>query len=217
MIYISMKRWGALVFKRYIKRHGKKLGPYYYENVRGNDGRVKSVYVGANPHNHPKHKVRKPLFALILVLILILALGGSLFFLQNKSYIIQKTAKAEPDFEADQILIKVLVRENEFIEKQLRIMNTGSEASKISVDVSGVSDLVSLSSKSFTINPGQTKILLLNFSSVIAAENIEHQPGIYVGKLVVSSEKAVKDIPVVVEIETKNILFDMNLNPVAIE
>ena len=29
-----------LVYKRYLHRHGKKLGPYYYENVRNADGKV---------------------------------------------------------------------------------------------------------------------------------------------------------------------------------
>jgi hypothetical protein len=61
-----------LAFKRYIHRHGKKLGPYYYENVRDKSGSVKTVYLGTNPSNHPKHRIRKPLFFLILVLVLIL-------------------------------------------------------------------------------------------------------------------------------------------------
>jgi len=206
-----------LVFKRYIKKHGKKLGPYYYENVRSRDGKVKSIYVGTNPHQHPKHKIRKPLFFLILALILILMLGGSLFLIQNKSYVINKVRHEEPDFEIDQILLKVLIRQSESIEKQLRVTNIGSGPSSLSVDVQELSDLVNADSKDFTIKPGQTKILILNFSSFIAAENIEQQPGIYVGKLVVSSEKASREIPIIVEIETKNILFDMNLNPVAIE
>ncbi|MBI2124717.1 hypothetical protein HYT92_02895 [Candidatus Pacearchaeota archaeon] len=206
-----------MVFKRYIKRHGKKLGPYYYENIRSKDGKVKSVYVGTNPSHHPKHRIRKPLFFIILALLLVLVLGGSLFFFQNKSYIVQKGAAEEPDFEVDQILIKVLVREKEFIEKQLRVMSTGSGPSSISVDAYEISDLVSIGSKSFDIKPGQTKVVGLNFSSFTAQENIEQQPGIYIGKLAIRSEKAAKEIPVVVEIETKNVLFDINLNPVAFE
>ena len=69
-----------MVFKRYIKRHGKKLGPYYYENVRSRDGKVKSIYVGTNPSHHQKHRIRKPLFFLILILALILIFGSLLFF-----------------------------------------------------------------------------------------------------------------------------------------
>ena len=206
-----------LVFKRYIKKHGKKLGPYYYENVRSQDGKVKTVYVGTNPQHHPRHRIRRPLFLLILVLILILILGSALFFLQNKSYLIKNARAQEPDFDVDQILLKVLVRSGEFIEKQLRIMNTGNEQAGIDVEASGLPDLIKIDAPSFSIKPGQTKIIALNFSSFIPKEKIEQQAGIYVGKLTIKSEKAAREIPVVVEIETKNVLFDMNLNPVAIE
>ena len=35
-----------MVIKRYIKRNGKVLGPYFYKNVRGKDGKVRSIYLG---------------------------------------------------------------------------------------------------------------------------------------------------------------------------
>src|SRR3989344_1679888 len=209
--------WMYLVFKRYIKRHGRKLGPYYYENVRDHRGKVKSVYVGTNPHHHTKHKIRKPLFAMILVLVLLLILGGALFFIQNKSYLLSRTATAEPDFEIDQILLKILVRSGEFIEKQLRVMNIGNSESPISIEVSELYDLVRADSNSFVLKPGQTKIVSLNFSSIVPEQKIEQQPGVYIGRLTVISQKAKREIPVVIEIETKNVLFDMNLNPVALE
>ncbi|MBI2659622.1 hypothetical protein HYX07_00495, partial [Candidatus Woesearchaeota archaeon] len=205
-----------MAFKRYIHKHGKKLGPYYYENVR-TEGKVKTVYLGTNPQHHPRHRIKKPLFFLILVLVLILLLGGSLFLLQNRSYLIKKVTAQEPDFEIDQILLKVLIRSNEFIEKQVRIMNIAGNPIGIDMIASGLGDIVKIDSSSFTIKPGQTKIVTLSFLSVIPEQNIEQQPGIYVGKLVAKSEKAAKEVPIVVEIETKNVLFDMNLNPVAIE
>ena len=206
-----------MAFKRYIRKHGKKLGPYYYENVRSPDGKVKTVYVGTNPEHHPKHKVRKPLVFIILALVLMLILGGSLFYLQNKAYLSKKVSLQQPDFSIDQILLKVLVRSGEFIEKQVRIMNTGNDVAGIDVTANGLLDIVRIDSPSFSLKPGQTKIVALNFSSYLPEQKIEQQPGIYIGKLTVKSEKALKDVPIVVEIETKNVLFDMNLNPVAIE
>lgn len=205
------------MFKRYIRKHGKRLGPYYYENVRTNKGEVKSVYVGTNPMHHPRHRIRKPLVFLILALALILALGSSLFLLQNKGYLSKKAGFHEPDFDIDQILLKVLVRSGEFIEKQLRVMYTGSEGSSIKIEVSGLEGIIKAEPSSFAIKPGQTKVISLNFSSFIPEQKIEQQPGVYVGKLIAVSEKASKEIPVVIEIETKNVLFDINLNPVAIE
>lgn len=206
-----------MAFKRYIHKHGKKLGPYYYENVRSHDGKVKTIYLGTNPSHHTHHKIRKPLFFLILVLILILLLGGSLFLLQNKSYLIKKARQHEPDFDIDQIFLKALVRSGEFLERQARVMNTGSDLVTINIEAFGLIDLVKIDYPSFTIKPGQTKIVGLNFSSVIPEQKIEQQPGVYVGKLIVKSAYAVKEIPIVVEIETKNVLFDMNLNPVGID
>ena len=178
-----------MVFKRYIKRHGKKLGPYYYENVRGPNGKIKTVYVGTNPSQHPKHKLRKPLIFLIVILLLILILGSSLFLLQNKAYIINKVKVQEPDFDIDQILLKVLIRSSEFVEKQIRIVNIGSDAITINSEITGLSDIVSINPSSFAIKPGQTKIVVLNFSSFVPGQRIEQQPGVYVGKLVVKSEK----------------------------
>ena len=206
-----------MAFKRYIHKHGKKLGPYYYENLRGRDGSVKTVYLGTNPNNHTRHRIKKPLFFLIVVLLLILIFGSLLFLLQNKSYLIKRAGVQETDFDIDQILLKVLVKSNEFIEKQVRIMNTGSKQEGINVEISGLSDIIKIDSSSFTIKPGQTKVVSLNLSSYIEEQKIEQQPGVYVGKLIVKSQKASKEIPIVVEIETKNVLFDMNLNPVAIE
>ncbi|MBI2649859.1 hypothetical protein HYX04_00935 [Candidatus Woesearchaeota archaeon] len=206
-----------MVFERYINRHGKRLGPYYYENVRSSDGKVKTVYVGTNPRRHAKHRIRKPLFFLILALVLILILGSLLFFMQNRNYLVKKAGFEGYDFDIDQILLKVLVKSNEFIEKQLRVMNTGNSLSKINIEVSELSDIVKIDSASFALNPGNTKIVALNFSSFMPEQRIEQQPAVYVGKLTVKSEKVSREIPVVVEIETKNVLFDMNLNPVALE
>lgn len=205
-----------MAFKRYIYKHGKKLGPYYYENIRGPDGSVKTIYLGTNPSQHTHHKIKKPLFFLILVLMLILILGSLLFFMQNKSYIF-KSKTQEPDFDTDQILLKVLIKNREFIEKQLRVMYTGTEYVSINVEALGLKDIIQIDAPDFTLKPGQTKIVTINFSSFMHEQKIEQQPGIYVGKLAVKSQKALREIPIVAEIETKNVLFDMNLNPVAIE
>ncbi|MBT5021513.1 hypothetical protein HOK51_07165 [Candidatus Woesearchaeota archaeon] len=34
------------MFKRFINRNEKKLGPYYYHNFKTKDGKVKSIYLG---------------------------------------------------------------------------------------------------------------------------------------------------------------------------
>ena len=206
-----------MAFERYITKNGKKLGPYYYENVR-HEGKVKTVYIGRNPHENPKHKIKKPLLALIIILTLALILGGSLFYMKNKAVLKQaKELKEEPNFSVDQILLKVLVRSKEYTSRQIRVMNIDTQPISISIKSEGLFDILSIDSKEFSIKPGQTKIVNLNFSSFIKSQSIEQEPGVYIGKLVMGSEKSSREIPIIIEIETKNVLFDTNLNPVALD
>jgi len=201
----------SLAYKRYVHKKGKRHGPYYYKNVRDETGKVKSIYLGK-----VTSRGKKPLEVTIVFLTMLLIIISVLFFIQNRSLVLNKAAaEATVPFEVDQILIKVLVREDEYIEKELRVMNIDDEEQTISIGVSGVSDIVDALDKEFTIKPGQTKIVRLNFSSSDQARGIEQAPGVYIGKISVKTDSYQKEVPVIVEIESKNVLFDMNLNPVA--
>jgi len=57
--------------------------------------------------------------------------------------------------------------------------------------------------------------LWLNFSSFDSIKGIEQAPGVYIGKILAKTDSYEKSVPVIIEIESKNVLFDMNLNPVA--
>ena len=204
-----------LVFKRYIYRHGKKLGPYYYHNVKDKQGKVKSVYVGRS-HPNKKNRLIKFLYFSLITAILIAFIAGSAYYLQHRT--IKKAAEemnAEAPFEVDQLLIKVLIKAGEFITKEVRIMNTADKTTTINVEAENLFDIVMIDEASFSIKPGQTKILLLNFSSFDKKKKTAQNPGVYVGKLTVSSGELKKEAPVIVEIESANVLFDMNLNPLA--
>ena len=207
----------SLVYERYIQKGNKKIGPYYYENVR-HEGKVKTVYIGRNPQRSPKHKIKKPLFVLIVLFILILAIGSSIFFLKNRAYSVYKSQQADaPDFSVDQLLLKVLVKSKDYSVKQIRIMDTGEDAINISMESRNMLDIINIDSSLFTIKRGQTKIINLNFSSFVYGQNVEHNPGVYVGKLIVKSGKGSKEIPIIVEIESKDVLFDTNLNPISVD
>jgi len=45
----SINKRGRVLYKKYITKKGKRIGPYYYDSVRLKDGRVKTVYLGRNP------------------------------------------------------------------------------------------------------------------------------------------------------------------------
>mgnify|MGYP001234521364 CR=1 FL=1 len=201
-----------LAYKRYVHKKGKRHGPYYYKNVRDESGNVKSIYLGK-----VTARGKKPLEVAIVFLTILLIIISALFFIQNRGLVLSRVAAEEYQvpFEVDQILIKVLVREDEYIGKELRVMNVDEEEQIISVEVAGVSDIVDVLDKEFTIKPGQTKIVRLNFSSSDNTAGIEQAPGVYIGKILAKSDSYQKEVPIVVEIESKNVLFDMNLNPVA--
>jgi len=201
-----------LAYKRYVNKKGKRHGPYYYKNVRDESGKVKSIYLGK-----VTARGKKPLEVTIVFLTVLLIIIFALFFIQNRNLVLSRIAAEESTvpFEVDQILIKVLVREDEYIGKELRVMNVGGEDQTITVEAIGISDIVNVLDKEFTIKPGQTKIVRVNFSSFDKARGIEQTPGVYIGKILAKTDSYQKEVPVIAEIESKNVLFDMNLNPVA--
>ncbi|MBL7051242.1 hypothetical protein ISS04_03720, partial [Candidatus Woesearchaeota archaeon] len=48
-----------MVYAKYIKRDGKRFGPYYYKSVRTKDGKVKNVYIGTKLPKKKKQKKQK--------------------------------------------------------------------------------------------------------------------------------------------------------------
>ena len=109
-----------MAYKRYVHKKGKRHGPYYYKNVRSGDGRVRSIYLGK-----VTSRSKKPLEVTIVFLALLLIIISVLFFIQNRNLVLSQIVAEEAavPFEVDQILIKVLVKANEFIEKEIRVMN----------------------------------------------------------------------------------------------
>jgi len=67
-----------LVYAKYIRRNGKRVGPYYYTSVRGPDGKVKSVYLGRKPPETPQARHLFP--ALLFFILIILTVP---FFIQK--------------------------------------------------------------------------------------------------------------------------------------
>lgn len=111
----------------------------------------------------------------------------------------------------DQTLIKILVKTQETTTKPIRIMNVGKTDSTIKLKLSeSLSDIVNLSESSFDLKAGQTKTVQLSFRTKLGS--IEYSPDVYVGKLLVEFDSATETIPVIVEIESFNVLFDTNLN-----
>jgi hypothetical protein len=45
-----------MVYKKFIKRNGKDIGPYYYTSIREKNGKVKTIYLGNVAHGEAVRK-----------------------------------------------------------------------------------------------------------------------------------------------------------------
>ena len=109
------------------------------------------------------------------------------------------------DFRVDSVFLKTAIKTNGSFDSQLNVENFG-ESREFRVEVKGVQDFVDISSGVFELGNKEIKSLDLKFSNKNDAEE-----GVYVGSVDVLSGEEVKRIPVILEIETKDVLFDSNL------
>ena len=148
-----------------------------------------------------------PLFFVILVLVLILI---GVFFVFNMNLTSEPEVVAH-EVEVDQAIFKLLLNDGESLTRELRVMNTGDGVKSISLS-SGLGGILTFSESSFELSSGQTKVVSIIFDSIIEENNIEYIPGIYIGSVEIESEGDVETIPVVIEVESTEVLFDMNIN-----
>ncbi len=110
-------------------------------------------------------------------------------------------------FSIDTIFLKIALKEGESVDKIIKVET--ENVADFKIQASGLGGLLFIKDeREFSLKGGESKTLLLEFND----KNENYKPGVYVGKFVVSSEKKVKEVPIVVEIETKDVLFDTNLN-----
>lgn len=104
-------------------------------------------------------------------------------------------------FDVDNALLKMVVKEGEIVNKNLKI--TSYDGGDFDVDKDGL-DFVSVD-KFFSLSSGEEKILKLTFDS----EGME--PGIYFGRIVISNGKEVV-IPIIFEVESREVFFDSSIS-----
>ncbi len=223
-----------MVFKRYINKNGKKLGPYYYKNVRDKNGNVKTIYLGTkNPEgeNIPKlaevkaekigvYRVDEdkilvkeekssyiPSFSirtnLIISLILLLFVLWVVFSDSQVNNELAKITTENSNLEIDQSLLRFFIKGGDNLNKEIKITNLGENKElKIVTNL----DIVKLDKEKLYLNSGEIENLKVNINSQ------SYNPGVYSGKISLIYGKDKKDIPIIIEIESKNPLFDVNLN-----
>jgi len=109
-------------------------------------------------------------------------------------------------FTTDKELIKVNTKVGETFRISLKINNTHSNALDFKIETN-LDDFIIFSEESFVINEGEEKEIFLTFYTINNTE-----PGVYTGGITISAGGIEKKIPVIFEVESKKILFDITLD-----
>lgn len=109
---------------------------------------------------------------------------------------------AEPaSFELDTLFLKVAINENGTAINDIKIKNTGQTQEKFSFKINGLENLASIEEREITLAPNEEHTTKIIFKGNAPA-------GAYLGELEIASKK----IPIVLEIESRDVLFDSNIN-----
>ena len=84
------------------------------------------------------------------------------------------------------------------------IVNTGNVALHFNLNVLTVDEFVSLSESSFSLEPGQKKILEINI--------IGKKLGSYIGEIGITGDGIKRSIDVIIEVESQQVLFDVKID-----
>ncbi|MAG08269.1 hypothetical protein CMO89_02255 [Candidatus Woesearchaeota archaeon] len=103
----------------------------------------------------------------------------------------------------DKVKSKLVTGESE--KKRFVVTNAGNVKMKFRVEVKAVEDFVFIIDKEFILYPGQAKSVNVD---ILAGPKY----GIYSGEIVIIGEGVEKTIPVVLEVVTKKILFDVKID-----
>ncbi|MBW2976444.1 hypothetical protein KY347_03285, partial [Candidatus Woesearchaeota archaeon] len=108
------------------------------------------------------------------------------------------------DFSLSRSSIKAELVIGQSTARTFEVTNTGETAISGKIGVRGMEDMLFLSGYSFSLEPQQT--------ALIEANIIAKQTGVFSGKIIVSAEGVEKEISVIVEVETEEVLFDVKID-----
>jgi len=112
----------------------------------------------------------------------------------------------EVDFEVNPELININIKQGETKREFIEIKNTDRKELIFKIASGLSSELVNLSETRFSLNAGETKRLAIDFTALE-----DKEPGLFLGEIIVSSEKTVKKVLVSMEITSKEALFDIKI------
>jgi uncharacterized protein (UPF0333 family) len=142
-----------------------------------------------------------------VLLVLVLIFGG-LFYYYN-SEVNSSDIVEDIGFRVDSVLLKFVIKQGDSIKNQIVVTNKG-ERKDFSVYIRDLGIPFKINESEFVLNTGEKKTLDIVFDSV--KDNLDEiDAGVYVGNLVVFSGGFEKVVPVILEVESRDVLFVTNL------
>ena len=112
-----------------------------------------------------------------------------------------------PAFVIDKKEIKVKLKQGETKKEFLKIKNNLRRALTFILDLDSIKEFLKNSSvEEFTLSPKEEKLIELTFYA-----KPETKPGVYLENIIIRAEKAEKKIPVIMEVSSKEVFFDVAL------
>lgn len=112
---------------------------------------------------------------------------------------------AKRTFSVDPEQIQVTLKEDESTQKEITLTNTGNKEINIFLETAGANSLVKIKETNFTLKAGASKTITLEI-------NANTPPELYIERLIITSEAMIKEIPIFIIIESKDVLFDVGVN-----
>lgn len=109
---------------------------------------------------------------------------------------------ASPGFEVNSVLLKVTIHQGEVTTRTIGFTTSDGGEVYLESSVKGVI----LSDRQFVVNAGESKSVTVFFNGTSLT------PGVYVGTIQMRNNKESSSIPVIFEVESKDVFFDSNLD-----
>ncbi len=144
--------------------------------------------------------VNKKLKILITIIIILVLIGTGIF----ADYLFFQKGEIK-DFELDTLFMKVAINEEGSSVNNIKIINTDYKPQSFSVKVNELEDFISLEEEEFELGPQE------EYTIKLVINGKDKEPGVYLGELEISSDTT-KKVPIILEIQSKEVLFDGNVN-----
>ncbi len=137
-------------------------------------------------------------FYISLIIVIVIAVAAYLHYFYQPSVV-------SPPIESDSLFLKLAIGENGNISSNVKIKNTFQTKQTFSVRVNGLNDILTVDNSDFELEPNEEHNIILHFNAIGKGK------GVFLGTLDVSSNGNLKEIPIIFEIQSKNVLFDTNI------